>query len=185
MPDSQPFVPSSPTAACRSVLFECDTETSSVERHRGGACRSPTLQERRIRSRKALPLLVQVGHETNGLHAPSQPFALSTSPSSDLLYVAHEIRRGDSPQRSFVGCREWGISRRYRKLLGDMTKVEALEREVEKLTPEELAAFRDWFVEHDWQVWDRQIERDSEEGRLDKFAAEALAELERGETREI
>ena len=66
-----------------------------------------------------------------------------------------------------------------------MTKVEALEREVEKLTPGELAAFRDWFVEHDWQAWDRQIERDSAERRLDEFAAEALAELERGETREI
>jgi|tagenome__1003787_1003787.scaffolds.fasta_scaffold20959672_4 hypothetical protein len=78
-----------------------------------------------------------------------------------------------------------GIPSGCRKLLNDMTKVEALEREVEKLSPEELAAFRDWFVEHDWQVWDRQIERDAVEGRLDKFAAEALAELERGETREI
>ena len=66
-----------------------------------------------------------------------------------------------------------------------MTKVEALEREVENLTREELAAFRDWFLEHDWQAWDRQIERDSADGRLDRFAAEALAELERGETREI
>jgi hypothetical protein len=66
-----------------------------------------------------------------------------------------------------------------------MTKVEALEREVEKLSPEELASFRDWFVEYDWQAWDRQIERDSAEGRLDKFAAEALAEFERGETTEI
>jgi hypothetical protein len=66
-----------------------------------------------------------------------------------------------------------------------MTKVEALEREVEKLSLEELAAFRDWFAEYDWQAWDRQIERDSAEGRLDKFAAEALVEFERGETKEI
>jgi hypothetical protein len=66
-----------------------------------------------------------------------------------------------------------------------MTKVEALEQEVEKLSPEELAAFRNWFLEHDWQAWDRQIERDSAEGRLDRFAAEALAEFERGETSEI
>jgi len=66
-----------------------------------------------------------------------------------------------------------------------MTKLEALEREVETLNPEELAAFRHWFNEHDWQVWDRQIERDAAEGRLDELAAEALAELERGETREI
>ena len=59
-----------------------------------------------------------------------------------------------------------------------MTKLEVLEREVEKLSPEELAAFRDWFLEHDWQAWDRQIERDAAEGRLDRLAAEALAELE-------
>jgi succinate dehydrogenase flavin-adding protein (antitoxin of CptAB toxin-antitoxin module) len=66
-----------------------------------------------------------------------------------------------------------------------MTKVEALEREVEKLSPEELASFRDWFAEYDWQAWDLQIERDSAEGRLDKLAAEALAEFDRGETREL
>ena len=71
------------------------------------------------------------------------------------------------------------------RILPDVTKVEALEREVEKLSPEELAAFRDWFVEYDWQAWDRQIELDAAEGRLDRFAAEALAELDRGETREI
>lgn len=66
-----------------------------------------------------------------------------------------------------------------------MTKVEALEREVEKLTREELATFRDWFVEYDWRAWDRQIERDVAAGKLGRFAAEALAEFERGETREI
>jgi hypothetical protein len=66
-----------------------------------------------------------------------------------------------------------------------MTKVEALEHEVEKLTPEELAAFREWFLEHDWQAWDRQIERDAAAGKLDELAAEALAEFELGQTREI
>jgi len=66
-----------------------------------------------------------------------------------------------------------------------MTNVESIEREVEKLTPEELAAFRTWFVEHDWQAWDRELERDVAAGRLDAFAAEALAEFERGETTEL
>ncbi|MGZ5432252.1 MAG: hypothetical protein ACXW5U_02710 [Thermoanaerobaculia bacterium] len=66
-----------------------------------------------------------------------------------------------------------------------MTKVESLEKEVEKLTPEELAAFRAWFIEHDWQAWDRQLEEDVAAGKLDKLAAEALAEFERGETREL
>jgi hypothetical protein len=66
-----------------------------------------------------------------------------------------------------------------------MTNVQSIEREVEKLTPAELAAFRAWFLEHDWQVWDRQIEKDAAEGRLDRFAAEALAEFERGETTDL
>ena len=60
-----------------------------------------------------------------------------------------------------------------------MTKVEALEREVQNLTPEELATFRDWFVEFDWQAWDRQLESDVAAGKLDDLAAEALAELSR------
>jgi hypothetical protein len=66
-----------------------------------------------------------------------------------------------------------------------MTKVEALEQEVQNLSPDELARFRDWFAEYDWLVWDRQLERDVADGKLDKLAAEALAESERGETREI
>ena len=66
-----------------------------------------------------------------------------------------------------------------------MTNVESIEREVERLTPQELAAFRAWFFEHDWQAWDREIEKDSAEGRLDRFAADALAELDRGETTEL
>jgi len=66
-----------------------------------------------------------------------------------------------------------------------MTRVEALEREVEKLTPEELASFRAWLAEFDWQVWDRQLEEDAAAGKLDKLAAEALAEYERGETTEL
>ena len=66
-----------------------------------------------------------------------------------------------------------------------MTKIEAIEREVEKLNPEELAAFRAWFIEHDWEAWDRELERDVADGRLDRFAEEALAEVERGETKEL
>ena len=66
-----------------------------------------------------------------------------------------------------------------------MTRVEQLEKEVEKLTPDELAAFRTWFAEFDWQLWDRQLEEDIDAGKLDQLAAEALAEYERGETTEL
>jgi len=64
-----------------------------------------------------------------------------------------------------------------------MSKVESLEREVEKLTPEELAAFREWFARYDADAWDRQIERDAAAGKLDRLAAEALAAHDRGETK--
>ncbi len=64
-----------------------------------------------------------------------------------------------------------------------MSKVESLEREIEKLTSEELAAFREWFTTYDADVWDRQIERDVSSGKLDRLAAEALAAHERGETK--
>jgi len=66
-----------------------------------------------------------------------------------------------------------------------MTRVETLEREVQDLSPEELAAFRAWFAEYDWQVWDRQLEADVAAGKLDRLAAEALAEHERGESTQL
>jgi len=66
-----------------------------------------------------------------------------------------------------------------------MSKVETLEREVEKLSAEELAAFRDWFAKYDADAWDRQMEADVKAGKLDRLAAEALAEHKRGETKEI
>jgi hypothetical protein len=64
-----------------------------------------------------------------------------------------------------------------------MSKVESLESEVSKLTPQELAAFREWFAKYDADAWDRQIESDVKAGKLDRLAAEALAAHGRGETK--
>ena len=66
-----------------------------------------------------------------------------------------------------------------------MSKIETLEREIEKLSAEELAAFRDWFANYDADAWDRQMEADVKAGKLDRLAAEALAEHKRGETKAI
>ena len=63
-----------------------------------------------------------------------------------------------------------------------MTKIEALEREIEKLNREELATFREWFLEYDWKTWDRDLEEDIAAGKLDKLAAEALDDHRRGKT---
>jgi len=71
-----------------------------------------------------------------------------------------------------------GATQRYDSIV---TKVEQLERDVQALSPQELASFRNWFAEYDWKEWDRRLEADVAAGKLDKLAAEALAELERGD----
>ena len=66
-----------------------------------------------------------------------------------------------------------------------MSKVENIEENVRDLTPSELAAFRRWFLEFDAQVWDRQIEENIRQGRLDKLAEEALASHRTGKSTEL
>lgn len=63
--------------------------------------------------------------------------------------------------------------------ISDMS-VQELESAVSKLSREELAAFRRWFVEFDAAAWDKQFEEDVAAGRLDKFADEALSDLKQG-----
>jgi hypothetical protein len=63
-----------------------------------------------------------------------------------------------------------------------MGKIEKIEQEIQALSPEELAQFRAWFLEYDWAAWDRQIERDSQTGRLDDLAAKALRDHAAGKT---
>ena len=41
-----------------------------------------------------------------------------------------------------------------------MTTVEAIEKEIEKLSPTELAEFRRWYTDFDADAWDAQIEAD-------------------------
>ena len=66
-----------------------------------------------------------------------------------------------------------------------MTRLEKLEREIQKLSPEELANLRDWFRKYDADAWDRQIEEDVRGGRLDRLAEEALAAHKAGRTKEL
>jgi len=66
-----------------------------------------------------------------------------------------------------------------------MTRVEQLEEEIKKLSPEEFAKLREWLLEVDWQEWDRQIERDAASGKLDKLFDKSLADHRAGKSREI
>jgi hypothetical protein len=44
---------------------------------------------------------------------------------------------------------------------------------VQQLSAEELRQFRDWFLEFEWEAWDRQIERDSKAGKQDNMSPKA------------
>jgi hypothetical protein len=63
-----------------------------------------------------------------------------------------------------------------------MGNVENIERQVEALSPEELAQFRAWFLEFDWTAWDRQLEVDIQTGKLDRLAQDALRDHGAGKT---
>ena len=66
-----------------------------------------------------------------------------------------------------------------------MTTVEKIQSEIESLSPEEYADLRSWFFERDWEEWDREIESDSESGKLDFLVEEALAEKAQGKLKEL
>jgi hypothetical protein len=55
-----------------------------------------------------------------------------------------------------------------------MSNVEAIEQQIEKLSPKELAAFRRWYAAFDAAAWDRQFETDVQAGKLDVLADAAL-----------
>ena len=66
-----------------------------------------------------------------------------------------------------------------------MTKLQMLEEEIKKLSPEEMAQLRDWLLEFDAAQWDREIERDAVSGRLDQVFEKSLADHRAGKSREI
>jgi hypothetical protein len=66
-----------------------------------------------------------------------------------------------------------------------MTKLEALEAEIEKLSAQEVAQLRDWLLERDAAAWDRQIEEDAASGKLDKLFERSVADHQAGKSKEI
>ena len=66
-----------------------------------------------------------------------------------------------------------------------MSKVEMIEGHIKELSPEELAAFREWFSEFDAEIWDRQFDSDVRTGKLDSLAERALREHAAGRSTEI
>jgi len=68
---------------------------------------------------------------------------------------------------------------------GDMTRLEEIVTAVSNLPEKEYSQFRQWFLERDWERWDRQIEADSASGRLDFLAREAREAKKTGKLRNL
>jgi hypothetical protein len=66
-----------------------------------------------------------------------------------------------------------------------MSKVESIEQQIEKLSPEELAAFRAWYATFDAEAWDRQFEADVKAGKLDALADNALRAHRSGQSTKL
>ncbi len=63
--------------------------------------------------------------------------------------------------------------------------VQELETAVTQLPTPELAQFKAWFDEYQTDLWDQQIEKDLEAGRLDALLAEVDKEYEAGMARPL
>ena len=57
-----------------------------------------------------------------------------------------------------------------------MRRLEDIKESVLRLPEEEQEELKRWLLERDWDKWDEEIKRDSEEGRLDFLEEEARRE---------
>ena len=60
-----------------------------------------------------------------------------------------------------------------------------IEKTISQLSADELARFREWFLDFDMGRWDAQIERDAKHGLLDAMADEALGEHRSGNSKPL
>ncbi len=56
---------------------------------------------------------------------------------------------------------------------------------VSSLSHEQLDEFRSWYERFDAEMWDRRIERDARDGRLDAIADAALADHAAGKSKRL
>ena len=66
-----------------------------------------------------------------------------------------------------------------------MTTIEDIERAIERLAPDEFARLRTWFEAFEADRFDAAIARDTDAGKLDAFAEEALANHRAGRSHEL
>ena len=66
-----------------------------------------------------------------------------------------------------------------------MSSVTEIQQAILSLPEADYLQLRNWFNELDWDKWDRQIETDSENGKLDFLIAEAFEAKEKGKLKDL
>jgi hypothetical protein len=66
-----------------------------------------------------------------------------------------------------------------------MSRIDQLKAEIENLPSEEFAEIFRWLSEKGWEKWDKEIEADSQAGRLDFLAREARDEKAKGGLKDL
>ena len=66
-----------------------------------------------------------------------------------------------------------------------MSCLTKIQQQILALPEAEYKQLRQWFNELDWEKWDREIEADSDAGKLDFLTAEALEEKEKGTLKDL
>ena len=66
-----------------------------------------------------------------------------------------------------------------------MSSITKIQQAILSLPKADYLQLRHWFNELDWEKWDRQIEEDSESGKLDFLIAEAFEAKKKGTLKEL
>ncbi len=66
-----------------------------------------------------------------------------------------------------------------------MSEVEELENRVQSLSKEEFTKFRDWFLEFENELWDKQIASDFRAGKFNRLIENARKEFTQGKSYEL
>lgn len=66
-----------------------------------------------------------------------------------------------------------------------MSTVAEIEAAINNLPPEDFAQIRDWLLERDNLLWDKQIEADAAAGRLDHIVAEIEGDIAAGKVKPL
>ncbi len=66
-----------------------------------------------------------------------------------------------------------------------MSKVDELKAEIERLPGEEFTELFRWLSQKNWERWDKEIEADSQSGRVDFLVRRAREEKAKGTLKDL